>query len=119
MRPTPPTITAAAPLRCGWIDRRAAGAQKGDSHAAIRAETLALGGANAATDLDHRVLPESHAPRGRGGVNVRGESLRQGPRYPARQAGPRPPAVRAVFLLAWRCGAGEPRGVTVDEAASG
>ena len=79
---------------------------------------LLLGGANTAADLDHRVLPEPHAAGGRGGVDVRGESLRQGSRCPARQARPRPSTIRTVFLLAGRRGAGKPRGVTVDEAAS-
>ena len=38
-------------------------------------------------------------PGRRGGVDVRGESLRQGSRRPARQARARPPDIHAVFFL--------------------
>src|SRR6266853_2867868 len=104
---------AVALRRCGWTGRRADGVQRRRVHAAICTETFSPSGANTDTDFAHRLLPEPHAAGGRGGVDVRGESLRQGSRCPARQALPRPSAVRAVFLLAWRCSAGEPRGVTM------
>src|SRR5262249_50884350 len=94
---------------------RAPGAEVSD--AAIRTETLAPGGTHAVANLSYVVRPDPLHPGRRGGPDVRGESLRQGPRRPARQAWPGSATVPAVFLLDRTGGAGEPRGVAVDETA--